>query len=220
MIDTHPVTTEPDLPARLRDATRIAHHQVERGSFVQKLVRGQIDRRGYRSYLTALAHVYRALDAGLAAHANHPVVGPFARPELARTAALAADLEHLVATDPAAQTPDLAANLVATPGALQYAAHLRRLADHEPAPLVAHAYVRYLGDLSGGQLMRTAVARALGLSTRGLEFYAFPQIADIDAYKREFRTKLAALPGREAPAIVAEASRAFALNADLLADLG
>ena len=58
-----------------------------------------------------------------------------------------------------------------------YAGRIASLsASPEPAPLLAHAYVRYLGDLSGGQVIRRRVARAYGLEEdngAGVAFYEF-----------------------------------------------
>lgn len=42
--------------------------------------------------------------------------------------------------------------------------------------LLSHSYVRYLGDLSGGQVLRRRVAKAYGLAEdddAGVEFYTF-----------------------------------------------
>ncbi|MCK7500861.1 MAG: biliverdin-producing heme oxygenase [Comamonadaceae bacterium] len=39
-----------------------------------------------------------------------------------------------------------------------YVARLRWLDRHDPGRLLAHAYVRYLGDLSGGQVVQRIVA--------------------------------------------------------------
>ena len=59
----------------------------------------------------------------------------------------------------------------------------RKLRDAEA--LVAHLYTRYLGDLSGGQILRRAVVRAYGLAgpgettldaRAGVAFYDFPEI--------------------------------------------
>jgi len=199
------------LAARLREATHDAHRHAERSAFLRTLMRGQTGQASYVGYLVALWHVYHALDEGLARHVRHPVVGPFARPELARAATLTADLAHLSVRDPA--------DAPVSPVALGYAARLRGLADDDPTLLVAHAYVRYLGDLSGGQLLRPAVARALGLAGPGLAFYEYPQIADLDACKREFRAKLDAIPETSASAVIGEALHAFELNGSLLADM-
>lgn len=49
----------------------------------------------------------------------------------------------------------------------------------DPSPLLAHAYVRYLGDLSGGQTIRRTIGKAYGLdeaSGAGLSFYAFKEL--------------------------------------------
>ena len=46
--------------------------------------------------------------------------------------------------------------------------------------LIAHAYVRYLGDLSGGRIVGRILARSPGLGPEALSFYDFPGIADPD----------------------------------------
>lgn len=208
----------PGLATALREGTREAHRDAERGPFVHALIRGQLARPVYLDYLRALATIYAALEASLARHADHPIVGPLARPELLRGPAIARDLATLGA---AAQPPVAAARA--------YADRLHALADHHPALLVAHAYTRYLGDLSGGQLLRRGAARALGIGPEhpehpehpGLDFYAFREIADLDAYKRELRACLDALPvdATTAAAIVDEARRAFTDTASIFAAL-
>ena len=53
-----------------------------------------------------------------------------------------------------------------------------------PAPLLAHAYVRYLGDLSGGQTIRHILAKAYGLDEAagtGVSFYAFKELRSAKA---------------------------------------
>jgi heme oxygenase len=87
-----------------------------------------------------------------------------ALPALWRSRAIAADLHFLQAGPP----PPLAA-------AMQlYVQRLRSLQDCKPALLVAHAYVRYLGDLNGGQALRRIVARSLALAgDGGTHFYDF-----------------------------------------------
>jgi heme oxygenase len=49
----------------------------------------------------------------------------------------------------------------------------------DPSPLLAHSYVRYLGDLSGGQIIRHMIGKAYGLDVDaglGLSFYAFKSL--------------------------------------------
>ncbi|KAG6887689.1 hypothetical protein C0995_013492 [Termitomyces sp. Mi166 len=49
----------------------------------------------------------------------------------------------------------------------------------DPLPLLAYAYVRYMGDLSGGQTIRRTIGKAYGFdeaSGEGLLFYAFKEL--------------------------------------------
>jgi heme oxygenase len=81
--------------------------------------------------------------------------------------------------------------------------------------LVAHAYVRYLGDLSGGQALgRSSRARFALPNGDGTAFYRFPEIADAEQYKDRFRSALDAWPvsTTEADGVVREAQEAFRLN--------
>jgi hypothetical protein len=59
----------------------------------------------------------------------------------------------------------------------EYIARIQALADSsDPSPLLAHAYVRYIGDLCGGAYIRGTVAKAYGLdvaSTSGLMFFDY-----------------------------------------------
>lgn len=211
-----PAANTPSLAVRLREETRAEHRAAERGGFVHALMRGQLTRERYTHYLHALWPIYEALEAGLQRHARHPVAGRLALPELYRSPALAADLGDDLDLVP----------MPVVPAAIAYTERLYRLADAAPSLLVAHAYTRYLGDLSGGQMLRRGAARILGLpvdaphGSRGLAFYDFP-IGEAEAYKQAFRARLDALPidAGQAAAIIGEARWAFAGTAAVFSEL-
>lgn len=203
----------PSLADRLRAATASAHREVERGSFVQELLRGRVARADYVRMLAALLAIYTALEEGLGRRRGEPWLAWIDLPALRRVPALGRDLHYHVEWLGMVRPPACAA-------ALAYAGRLAALAEAAPALLVAHAYTRYLGDLSGGQALRGAVARSYKLSEgTGLEFYAFA--GDVEPLRRGFREGLASLPAHDevAAAIVDEARLAFELHAAMFAEL-
>jgi heme oxygenase len=83
--------------------------------------------------------------------------------------------------------------------------------------LIAHAYARYLGDLSGGQILKKLLGKSIGLTAPELTFYDFPAIADQRAFKDEFRDALdrAGDEVSDFDAVVEEGAAAFRLNIDV-----
>lgn len=204
---TQRVANSTGLVEAMRERTRMLHVQAERTGAVRSVLRGVASRREYALLLRNLLPAYQELERGLERHRALPLVRPVARPELYRTVALTADIERLEGRERADALPLMAAGE-------RYAAHLRNVSDGRGELLVAHAYVRYFGDLSGGQILRGVLARTLGLTPEELQFYSFPAIRDGDAFKEELRAAIdrAAGPGR---AIIDEAVRAFELNIDV-----
>jgi heme oxygenase len=54
---------------------------------------------------------------------------------------------------------------------------------------VSHAYVRYLGDLSGGQVLKRLLGKSMSLPAEALTVYDFPDV-DTKILKRELREAL------------------------------
>ncbi len=194
------------LSARLRAATRGAHARAERAGAMAMLLRGTLDGARYARLLRALHALYDALEGALRRHAAHPAIAPLDAPTLFRADALAHDLAALRA----AGLVDARAAPPATSAA--YVARLGQLDARDPVRLVAHAYVRYLGDLAGGQLLAPIVERAYGLAPgAATRFYAFGAREAAAARASALRAALDALPlgPGEADAIVEEALDAF-----------
>jgi len=209
------VGAEPDgFAAHLRRATRADHAAAESSGLVTALLEGRLPREAYAALLAQTHLVYAVLEEAAAAQAGNPDVEPFLDPALVRLPSLQADLAHLLGAS-------WREALVPLPATQRYLDRLREVADW-PAGLVAHHYVRYLGDLSGGQVIRRLVARAYDLELDGVRFYVFEGIARPKPYKDRYRAALDAVPwdAAERERAAAEASRAFVLNADLFADLG
>lgn len=179
-----------------------------------ELLRGALPLAGYCALLRNLAALYDPLEAGFARHAEHPCLAPLYLEGLARSDALAADLLAL-------HGPRWREELPLAPTALGYAQRLRELADACPERLAAHAYVRYLGDLSGGQVLGAIVARCYGLGAQadGTAFYRYAQ--DAGWLARRFREGLDAT-GHAAAApdgIVEEARQAFQWHVRMFEEL-
>lgn len=207
--------TNLSLAQRLKAATTAMHRRVEGGDFMTRLLRGEIDRRRYVELLVNLRALYGALEAVLVRHVTQPGVAPVVMPELFRSQALEADLAALAEDLPTSAAP-LASET------LRYVERLHELDASRPPLLVAHAYVRYLGDLHGGQALGRVVARALHLEGRtGTAFYDFGDRAECRRLVQRFRAALDAvdLGTAERDAVVDEAVSAFARHERLFEEL-
>lgn len=200
------MNTAAPLTSRLREATRALHTEAERAGVMPQLLRGDLPLPRYVALLHQLHALYGALESAL--QAKQPSGRLPLLAALARSAALRADLEHL---DPQGE-PRLTVPM------RDYVAHLGTVAPHR---LMAHAYVRYLGDLAGGRVLHRIVARAYGLEQDGLRFYAFD--GDPAQLGLSLRAELDAVPAAHHADIVAEAQAAFRRHVELfeaLADRG
>ena len=87
---------------------------------------------------------------------------------------------------------------------------------------MSHSYTRYIGDLSGGQILKGIAQRAMNLSEgEGTAFYEFPEIPDEKAFKVKYRESMDEAPVDEAMVaqIVEEANDAFGLNMEMFKEL-
>lgn len=134
-----------------------------------------------------------------------------------RTAELERDLAHL-------RGEGWREGLEPLPATAAYAARVAECAREWPAGYVAHHYTRYLGDLSGGQIIRGTAEKTWGFERKGdgVRFYVFEQISNPAAFKRDYRELLDAVDADdlEKQRIVDECKRAFALNTAVFRELG
>ena len=193
-----------DLLTRLREETSNAHTALEQHALMQRMLGGVISRSDYCLYLRNLHPIYAALEQALARHALHPALLAFDLPAMFRADAIAEDLTQLGG--------QAWASLTVAPSAQHYARTLDALSTAQPALIGAHAYVRYLGDLSGGRIVRGRVASALGLGgEEGLAFYSFGAAGAAAGLAQRLRRALQAMPMVDVTAedFVSEAVQGF-----------
>ena len=203
------------LAHRLKTETRALHTAAERSRFMGVLLRGQMQRSAYLALLHNLHAIYAALEPALVHHAAHPALAPVFAPALFRTNALEHDLHALDQAD----APRAAA---LQPATLAYVSRVHEIDAAEPELLLAHAYVRYLGDLSGGQMLRRIVAQGRSFDGSGaVAFYEFGDAAETHALTQAFRAGLGSIDVAKASedAIVEEARSAFELHRRLFDEL-
>jgi heme oxygenase len=205
------------LTLALREGTREEHDAAERAPYVAALLAGEVDAAGYAAYLRRLRPVYAALEEVGPAMLPDPWVAAVHDPALDRVAAIDADLAHWAPGAPVE---------VDSPAASAYASRIRA-STASGAQYVAHHHTRYLGDLSGGRVVRQALRRHLaaghdGSGAAGLAFFAFDLAEKPKAYKDWYHSRIDALPTseRDVEVVVHEARVAFELSRALLEELG
>lgn len=172
----------------IRQATWSAHGDAEQAPYLTALVEGRLDRRGYADLVVQHLAAYEVLEAAAEAMRDDPVAGAFVDPALTRAPALHGDLVALLGEGWAEQVRPNAATEA-------YCGRMREVCSTWPGGFVAHHYVRYLGDLSGGQMLKGSIEATYGIdATSGTAFYAFPLIGDLTAYKDAYRARLDAAP--------------------------
>ena len=196
------------LSVAMREGSTAEHDAAEQSPFVSELLGGRVNGQGYADYLLRLRMVYGALEDTVRARRDDPLVAAVYDPALERLTAIDADLEHWA--------PGVARE-VESPAAQAY--HDRITSAFWGGAVVAHHYTRYLGDLSGGQVVGKVLDRTFGLGGAGLAFYEFPMRPK--PYKDSYRTRLDGLPldADEIDRTVDEVKVAFGLNQALFDEL-
>ena len=199
----------------LRERTWAGHGESEGASFMSDLMTGKGTRDDYIALVAQHFFVYEALERASDAFAGDPVAAPFITDQLTRLPALEADLAFLLG----AGWRDAIGPL---PTTVRYVRRIHEIVDAGWAGgFVAHHYTRYLGDLSGGQVIRTLMQRQFGFETNGVGFYLFDQIASPKQFKETYREQLDAVgwDGAERERVIDEVLAAYTLNTELFDDL-
>ena len=193
---------------QLKEGTKKSHSAAENTTFVKSFLRGVVNKESYRALVNDLYFVYCALEEEVSKLKDHPVVGNLQLSDLNRRDALEMDLRYYYG-------PIWRSLIKPSEACERYVNRIREVAKNEPELLVGHHYTRYLGDLSGGQILKGIAQKALELGDgQGLKFYDFEKIDDTKAYKAGYRGILNDLPidQHQADAIIVEANYAFRLN--------
>ncbi|KAB1270154.1 Heme oxygenase 1 [Camelus dromedarius] len=206
-----------DLSEALKEATQEVHTQAENAEFMKNFQRGQVTREGFKLVTASLYHIYGALEEEIEHNKENPVFAPLYFPEeLHRRAALEQDLAFWYG-------PRWQESIPYTQATRLYVRRLHEVGRREPELLVAHAYTRYLGDLSGGQVLKKIAQKALDLpsSGEGLAFFTFPNIASATKFKQLYRARMNTLEmtPEVRQRVLEEAKTAFLLNIQLFEEL-
>ena len=204
-----------NLATKLREGTKKAHTAAENMGFIKCFLKGVVEKNSYRKLVANFYFVYAAMEEEMERHQQHPVVSKIYFPELHRKAALEQDLQYYFGSNWREQVSPSTATQ-------QYVTRIREIGNIAPENLVAHSYTRYIGDLSGGQILKGIAQRAMNLGEgEGTAFYEFEQISDEKEFKAKYRANLNEMPIDEATEdrIVAEAIDAFGTNMKMFQEL-
>ncbi|OKH29241.1 heme oxygenase (biliverdin-producing) [Chroogloeocystis siderophila] len=204
-----------NLATKLREGTKKAHTMAENVGFVKCFLKGVVEKNSYRKLVGNFYFVYSAMEEEMERHQQHPIVSKIYFKQLNRQRSLEQDLSYYYGSNWREQVE-------LTPVGKTYVNRIREISNTAPELLIAHSYTRYIGDLSGGQILKNIAQRAMNLSEgQGVAFYEFKDIPDEKAFKATYRHALNELPIDEATAdrIVDEANAAFGLNMKLFNEL-
>ena len=205
------------LAGQLREGTKKSHTMAENTGFVACFLKGVVEKTSYRKLIGDLYFVYKAMEEEIdrLVQENHPVIKHIGFKELFRRQTLEKDLEFYYGNNWLDQ-------ITISESAQSYVNRIRLVANESPELLVGHHYTRYIGDLSGGQILKKIAKKALNLrGDDGLNFYEFKLIEDEKLFKKSYSETLNKLPidQKIADNIIEEANEAFAYNMKMFREL-
>ena len=200
--------TVSNFALQLKTETKKSHTAAENTKFVGSFLRGVVSKESYQQLVANFYFIYRAMEEEVDKLQDDLIVGKVRSELLNRTEPLSRDLRYYYGP--------MWRSLIAPSEACQrYVNRIREVAEDDPELLVGHHYTRYMGDLSGGQILKGIAEKAMDLREgEGLHFYEFEGITDKKGFKTQYRNTLDTLPinQSQANAIINEANYAFRLN--------
>jgi heme oxygenase len=172
----------------LRELTAEKHKDAERQIFVKELLGGSITEERYATFLYNLHPIYHVLEMFATVNGLLEDI-----PEVRRAERIYQDYLELWKKD---HPPPVC------PSVSRYMKYIKDELSNDPDRLMAHLYVRHMGDLAGGQMI---AKRVPGSGT----MYQFD---NVDELKQKIRSKLKDTMGDEA-------NVAFDFAIDLMKDM-
>ena len=205
------------LAGQLREGTKKSHTMAENTGFIACFLKGVVEKNSYRKLISDLYFVYQAMEEEIdrLVGEDHPVIKFIGFKELFRQKTLEKDLEFYYGKD-------WINEISISESAKEYVNRIHKVAENNPELLVGHHYTRYIGDLSGGQILKKIAKKALNLEgNNGLNFYEFELIKDEKKFKESYSNVLNSLPidQKIADKIIDEANEAFIYNMKMFKEL-
>jgi heme oxygenase len=216
-----PTGDQDALSTLLRSATQEVHKAAEQRPFMQAFFGGELPRAAYVEWLARQLHLYRAIERRLEAFAGRCAEGDVFPTALHRAARIEDDLDLL--SDAAWRSTDHL-----TPATTAYVARIEST-DGFPPGVVVHAWLRYMGNVGGRDVLRRLASASTGLpedAPRGLAFADFSAVGEVRPFFAEVHGRLdgLVLSPSERDRAVEEAEAGFrcniALTDELAADFG
>jgi heme oxygenase len=202
------------LARALKDGTRKSHSLASNTKFTIGFFKGVSNRASFAQMVASLYFVYRTMEKEFDTVRDESVKA-LDFPELRRLRSLEEDMAYFYGDD-------WRTNVKPTLATQRYCCRIRRVAREQPYLLIAHMYARYLGDLFGGQMIRTVARSTLELDEGfGTRFYEFDDIPKVKEFIERWSTRLNQLHLNEKQqlSIVREANRVFSLNIGIFNEL-
>jgi len=193
------------LSTLVREASKESHYSAENSPFMVALLKGELEREAYCNYLAQLAPIYETLESWTTAKL------PLFDRRLDRFERIISDIDSMCGMQ-------LVLNET-----LEYTKHLKSIIESgDEIRFLAHHYVRYLGDLSGGQAVAKLVMRNMSIPPNFLSFYEFDQIEDKVRYKETYRDTMDSLELSEeqTQSFISEVMTAFEHHSKIFGALG
>lgn len=199
---------------RIKSQSDQAHQSAEQAQFIIDLMDGSLNQGAYLDYLAALKPVYERMEELLRERGRTGVLAHFDHRALDRSEKISADITWLEGA------LSQSTSETRLPAITPYMQALR--GDLSDAQLLAHHYIRYLGDLSGGQAISRLVSRHYQIPAEALNFYNFETLGDIVFYKNRYRDLLNLInfSSAEEEEFIDEVLKLYILNQNLFIGLG
>lgn len=202
-------TAQADLLVdRMKHATQQHHTLAEKTGIIKQILNEDVDLDSYTLHLRNLHTIYSALETDLQARDDaSKFLSPFFNQMLHRTHALEKDLDNITGFR-------IWKNLPILKSSQSYADHISKTRAENPIALIGHIYVRYLGDMNGGQVLERLLKNTLHLNNDPYAFYRYPAIVDISTFQSDYRAmfNLKGLNAAQEALIIETAIKAFEFN--------
>ncbi|MCU1478979.1 MAG: biliverdin-producing heme oxygenase [Subtercola sp.] len=198
----------------LRERTWSGHGESEGAGFMTDLMNGKGCKDDYISLVAQHYFIYEAIESAAERMKNDSTAAPFISSKLTRLPAISEDLRFLIGDDWLEEIEPLLTTA-------RYVKRINEVGATWSGGFIAHHYTRYLGDLSGGQVIRTLMQRQFGFETNGVGFYLFSDIANPREFKETYRAQLDAVnwSDDERERVIDEVDVAYRFNTELFIDL-